>query len=283
MTKIRILAPLALFFVTAPFAENRLPRPWDKSAYPIDVPFLDKAPVIDGDLTEWKYRAFHDGVWDIFRVTRAPWYDPSLNRLTDHGNEAPPEDDLAARYYTAWDQKYLYLGAEVHDNVNDVDDPERDPTRWYFKDAVCWFIEAPRRNQAKSFGRGDNAFCFVIDIRKPPYGAWWRHGDATRKYVEAPIPKTAVEYAVRLDPWGRSKGDFILEARVEMAATFAKSDPDWHTPKIGDLYGMEIVHTDPDGGGYGGHLLIYGTGDNDASWGAMKLTGPLKPVLRRRE
>ncbi|MEO8126285.1 MAG: sugar-binding protein [Bryobacteraceae bacterium] len=283
MTKTRLLAALTLAATQVALAQNRPPRSWDKSAYPIDVPFLEKAPVIDGDLAEWKYLAFHDGVWDIFRVMHAPWYDPSLNRLTDHGNEPPPEDDLAARYYTAWDKKYLYFGAEVRDNVNDVEDPAHDPTRWFFKDAICWFIEAPRRNLAKSFGRGDNAFCFVIDVRKPSYGAWWRHGDATRNHVEEAIPKTAVDYVIRLNPWGRSKGDFVLEARVAMAATLGRSDPGWTAPKTGDEYGMEIVHTDPDGGGYGGHLLIYGAGDNDATWGAMKLTGPQRPVQRRPE
>jgi len=72
-------------------------------------------------------------------------------RLTDHGiapsvsagnglKEPPPEEDLQARYYTAWDDKYLYLGAEVKDNVNDVTDPQHEPKRWYYKDAICWFI-----------------------------------------------------------------------------------------------------------------------------------------------
>ena len=156
------------------------PDHWDKSSVRINVPFLEKAPVIDGDLSEWKYRAFTDGVWDIFRIANSPWYDPKRNRLTDHGNEPPPEDDLNARYYMAWDNRYLYLGAEVHDNVNDVTDPHHEPKRWYYKDAICWFIEAPHQARSDNFGRGDNAFCFVIDARKPSYGAWWRHGTATR-------------------------------------------------------------------------------------------------------
>ena len=87
------------------------------------VPLLETPPRIDGDLSEWKDRAFHDGLWDIYRVQQAPWYDQKRNRLTDHGNEPRPEDDLSARYYLAWDSRYLYFGAEVHDNVNDVDDP----------------------------------------------------------------------------------------------------------------------------------------------------------------
>jgi hypothetical protein len=66
-----------------------------------------------------------------------------------------------------------------------------------------------------------------------------------------------------------------------MAPTFGVSSTAWRAPKIGDTYGLTIVHTDPDGGEYGGHFLIYGRGDNDASWTAFTLTGPLSPVARQ--
>ncbi len=272
------IAACTVFFLL--FAQCNKERDW-RDFYPILIPRLEMTPRIDGDLSEWKDHAFHDGVWDIYRLQHTPWYDPAVNRLTDHGNEPSPEEDLSARYYMAWDDEYIYLGAEVHDNINDVVDPQHEPKRWYFKDAVCWFIEAPRHNKSKQFGRGDNAFCFVIDSTKPSYGAWWRHGDAQHTYIEEPLPPQAVSYAIRMNPWGRSRGDFILEARVQMAATFGKSDPDWRPPKIGDEYGLEIVHTDPDGGDYGGHFLIYGKGDDDATWGKMKLAGPIKPIERR--
>ena len=60
---------------------------------------------VDGDISEWREYAFSDGVWDLERLRHAPWYDPSRNRLTVHGNETGV--DLAARYYTAWDAQYL--------------------------------------------------------------------------------------------------------------------------------------------------------------------------------
>ena len=256
---------------------------WNADLPTIHVPFLEKAPHIDGDLREWKELAFTDGVWDIYRVQHASWYTPELNRLTDHGNEPNPEEDLAARYYTAWDDQYLYMGAEVRDNVNDVDDPEHAPHRWYFKDCVVWFIEAPWDEKEERFGQGDHGFCFVIDTRKPDYGAWWRHGDTMREYLEEPLPTEAVDYAIRMDPWGRSKADFTLEARVDMAATLGKSDPLWKPPQIGDVYGVQIVHTDPDGGAYGGHLLVYGETDDDTNWGKMILVGARQPLERREK
>ena len=89
-----------------------------------------------------------------------------------------------------------------------------------------------------------------------------------------------MDYQIRMDPWGRNLGDFILEARVDMGLTLGQPDPDWKPPQIGDTYSVEIVHTDPDGGNYGGHFILYGTGDDDATWGEMTLTGPLKPLKR---
>jgi len=255
---------------------------WAESP-PMQVPRLVEPPVIDGDLAEWKEQAFTDGVWDIYRLRRSSWYDPWRNRLTDHGDEPSPAEDLRARYYMAWDAEYLYLGAEVLDNVNDVADPAHEDKRWYFKDCVCWFVEAPRDRASESFGRGDNGFCFVIDSSYPPYGAWWRHGTPGERYLEEALPPGAVDYRIAMNPWGRSEGDFALEARVHMASTLGQSDPSWSPPAVGDAYSVEIVHTDPDGGGYGGHFLIYGTGDDDSTWREMVLGGPSRPVERRAE
>ena len=70
----------------------------DPYHYPIRVPQLERAPTIDGDLSDWKRDAFSDGVWDIARLAHSLWYDPKINRLTDHGNEIAPEEDLAAHF-----------------------------------------------------------------------------------------------------------------------------------------------------------------------------------------
>lgn len=249
------------------------------------VPLLEEGVVMDGDLSEWKAFAFSDGVWDIERIRHQPWYEAGRrNRLTDHGGESGDlAEDLQARYYIAWDADNFYFGAEVIDNVNDVEDPAPADHRWMFKDAICWFIEAPRDAAPEWFGQGDHAFCFVIDASRPSYATWWRHGTPTATYVEEPLPPGSVDYALRMNPWGTGEGDFILEARVAMSATFPVGDPRWQPPQVGDEYGLEIVHTDPDGGAYGGHFMIYGTGDDDATWGRMILVGPQKPVSRLPE
>ena len=273
----RITALLLALLLATPAAAQELPR--------IYVPYLADAPVIDGDLGEWKDAAHHDGVWDIHRLRHTSWFDGGArNRLTDQADpEPPPEDDLRARYYLAWDDAYLYFGAEVHDNVNDVDDPAHAPRRWMFKDAVCWFIEAPRDAAPERFGRGDNAFCFVADAAMPDYGAWWRYGTPTERYLEAPLSDDAATYALRFDPWGSGAADFVLEARVRMDAVFPTSEPRWTPPAAGDEYGLMIVHTDPDGGGYGGHFMVYGDGDDDSTWGRIILVGEQDPIERRPE
>ena len=248
------------------------------------VPYLAQPPVIDGDLAEWKDFAFNDGVWDINRLRHASWYDEGRrNRLTDHDDEPRPEDDLRARYYISWDDHNLYLGAEVVDNVNDVDDPAPADRRWYYKDSICWFIEAPHDDAPEWFGQGDNAFCFVIDEDRPSYATWWRHGAPGQTYIEEPIPSEAVDYSIQFDPWGTGPADFVLEARVAMAATFPKSDPRWRPPQVGDEYSLNIVHCDPDGGDYGGHFMVYGDGDDDATWSRLILVGPQEPIERLPE
>jgi hypothetical protein len=251
--------------------------------YEFTAPRLETPPVIDGDLGEWRDRAFTDGVWDIERLRHTPWFEADRNRLTNHGEDESPIDDLRARYYVAWDEEYLYFGAEVLDNVNDSDDPAHEDSRWYYKDCVCWFVEAPRDDLPEEFGQGGNGFCFVIDPSRPSYGAWWRHGNAKQTYIEEPLPKDTFEYQLRMDPWGRSPGDFILEAKVAMAPTLGVSDPTWRAPRNGDEYGLSVVHTDPDGGPYGGHFLVYGIGRNDGYWARMFLGGPAAAIERRSE
>jgi hypothetical protein len=78
-----------------------------------------------------------------------------------------------------------------------------------------------------------------------------------------------------MNPWNTGQGDFILQARVETASTLGKSNFSWRPSKAGDEYGLEIVHTHPDGAGHGGHLILYGKGDDAATWFAARLVGPI--------
>lgn len=245
-----------------------------QQAKTIQVPYLNAAPVVDGDLSEWKAKAFSDGSWDLERLQKCSWYEPKRNRLVVHEGEDDSSPDLSAQYYIAWDEEYLYFGAEVQDNTNDVSESKHAPKRWYYKDAIAWFIEAPRDTIAETFGEGNHGFCFVMDTTMPDYGAWWRHGSKAQNYLEEPLPEGQFAYSITMNPWNQSKGDYIFEAKVAHKSTLGSGAANWTTPKSGDRYSMMIVHCDPDGGEYGGHLLIYGQGDNDSSWVEIMLYKP---------
>lgn len=247
----------------------------------LSIPYVNSPIQVDGNVGEWKSKAFCDGWWDLDRLRNSDWYDPKRNRLADHGEDNTPADDLAARYYFAWSDSFLYLGAEVRDNVNDVTESRHEPKRWYYKDAISFFIEAPFDTVNESFAEGDHGFAFVIDSTRPDYGAWWRHGTADSSFIEEPLPENAVEYAIQFDPWGRSPADYVLEAKIAIYQTFAAGDPAWQAPHIGDRYKLMIAHCDPDGGEYGGHLLIYGKGDSDESWTEVRLVGELEEIVRK--
>lgn len=245
------------------------------------IPRLEEGITIDGNLVDWREVAFTDGLWDMRRIMQSPWYDGGKrNRLADHGFEPNLENDLNARYFIAWDEKYLYLGAEVEDNQNDVTESKHAPKRWYYKDAICWFFEAPADTIPDTFSEGCHGFAFVIDTTYPEYGAWWRHGTDKQSFIEEQLPEEAVEYAIRFNKQ-RSHAGYTLEARIDLSQTFATGDPAWETPEIGKFIKMMIVHTDPDGGEYGGHMLIYGAGDPDNSWHVFQLGDAIKPVVRK--
>lgn len=237
-----------------------------------EIPFLSEEPIIDGDLSEWEDLSFSDGHWDINRVMKSSWYSPKRNKGTIHQGEDTTQADLIATYYAAWDEHYLYLGAKIEDNHIDVEEMNHQDKRWYYKDAIAWFIEAPRDTIPEKFAGGDHAFAFILDKAKPGYGAWWRHGNSDESYIEEALPANAMNYEVVEE----NDGTYVLEAKIDMQKTFGYEDPNWTTPRIGDSYSMMIVHCDPDGGEYGGHLLIYGEGDLDSSWGEIILVGQKK-------
>ena len=156
--------------------------------------------------------------------------------------------------------------------------------RWYFKDAICFFIEAPADRVAEQFGAGDNAFCFVIDSYMPSYGAWWRHGTATKTFVEEAIPAVGRQLcdpdgplearSGRLHPGSTCRhgadawADATQLARAEAGRRLQAGDRS-HRPR-------RRVTTEA-------HFLLYGQGDDDSTWARMILTDPIEPIERKLE
>ena len=233
----------------------------------LKIPYLSVKPTIDGNLDDWKEQAYTDGIWDLDRVQESHWYNPKRNKITVHEGEDTIGIDLRSEYYMAWDDDFLYFGALVSDNVNDVIESKHEPKRWYYKDAVAWFIESPRDTIPEKFMNGNHGFAFIADTTRPEYAAWWRHGTEETPYIEEPLPSDAVEYVVSMI---NGTSNYCIEAKIN-ADKLLGTEPDFQGLKKGQSYGLMIVHCDPDGGEYGGHLLIYGAGDNDSTWSEMVL------------
>jgi len=219
---------------------------------------------IDGDLSDWKAQALSNGTWNINRVQTFDWFNTKRNKLTLHTGEDTTKTDLAAQYYIAWTDSHLLLGAEVTDNNTDVSEAHHEPKRWYYKDAIAWFFEIPNDTFPEKFEEGNHGFAFVADSTYPDYGAWWRHGTSQQPYLEEPIPADQVEYTLTFD---RKSASYVLEAKINICDLLNTS-----ILHAGQSLSMMIVHCDPDGAEYGGHMLIYGKGDLDSTWSVFTLT-----------
>ena len=176
----------------------------------INAPLLETAPTIDGDLAEWKDLAHNDGIWGHAPHQRGQLLSPRSRRAQPphRPRRRAASRRRLARHATTLlgDAQNFYFGAEVWDNVNDLDDPDPADKRWYFKDAICWFMEGPRDRANERFGQGDNAFCFVADPQRTPQNAWWRHGAPGQSYIEEPIPEAACDYVRAHGSLGPERG-----------------------------------------------------------------------------
>ena len=225
----------------------------------MDIPHANVSLNIDGDLADWKNYAYSQGKWNLKRSSSEPWHSPKRSRLINEADEPTGSIDLSSTFYIAWSDSGLILGAEVEDNILDVVETEHLDERWYNKDGVAWFFELPYDTIPKRFAAGSVALCFIADTSYPEYGAWMRYGNDSADYLEQAIPKETQEYSVKVTTDG-----YIIEAFVswELFRKYGQFSEEI-TETLGS---MMIVNCDPDGGEYGGHLLIYGKGDNDATW-----------------
>ncbi len=231
----------------------------------IDCERVTEPPVIDGDLTDWA-----DVVWLSFGMG-AHLPAVQMSWLRDDGGTEPAgtaqtDLDLAGRVGLRWDEEFLYLAAQVHDNVVDVDGSM--PEAWYHRDGVTMFFDVPRDGDGPGWITGDHALNFTADPRHPPHGRWWRRG-TPRGHLESPAPADVTHEVVLT-------GDgYRLEARVPLAL-LAAFTPAFRPPFEGREVGFLFLVTDPDGGAvaFGGQLLFGGSGDDDAAWARMRFVDP---------
>ena len=72
-----------------------------------------------------------------------------------------------------------------------------------------------------------------------------------------------------MEPSSEGPASYVLEAKIHFTQLTGAPIRPLGRYSGGERYGFMIVHCDPDGGEYGGHLLIYGKGDLDSTWEEM--------------
>jgi signal transduction histidine kinase/ligand-binding sensor domain-containing protein/CheY-like chemotaxis protein len=232
----------------------------------VEVEQAQTPPVIDGEIQDWAH---------VQWVRFAPDA-PHVSNLPNSGlrNDGPAElvgtagtaADLSGAFALQWDEQWIYLAAQVTDNVHDVQ--QGNPREWYFRDAVSLFLAVPPDDDGPDWNRGDHAFSFAADPTYPDYARWWRHGsDSGQQEVPAPAE---TRLAVVLG----DGGDYALEAAIPMSAL---ATSDWLPPFSGRAARFMLLVSDSDGGprtDLGGQLLYGGDDDNDTRWAKLRFVPP---------
>ncbi len=238
-------------------------------------------PVLDGEFTDW--RGAH---WTRFYPGAPQMSGRALNWLKDDGLSEPPGTaataaDLSGSFSIRWDDDWIYLAADVTDNVHDVSGGTS--LTWYLKDAVALYLDVPDDGDGGGWVLGDHAFAFVAEPSGPGDGRWWRRGEAKGSEESQAPPETRL--AVVLSETG-----YRIEAAIPMAPLTERT-PEWRPPFAGRSAGFFLLAADPDGGAEEVSQILYGgDDDNDANWATLRFveacgpspgsTGP-GPVLGR--
>ena len=212
---------------------------------------------IDGSLNDWgkvEWIPLGEGLPGISAV--------KMNELLDHGVTEPPGTaqtaaDLSGAFAIKWNKEFLYLAADITDNVRVVGRGQRD-WGWWIRDGVSLFLDVPNDGDGLDWVSGDHSFSFIADN---DIVGWWRHGDKTG-HREVAMPDV-VEYTVLLG----DGGNYTLEAAIPMDL-LGEFTPEWKPPFAGKNMGFILLVTDPDGEqpDWGGQLIYGGDFDHDKNW-----------------
>ena len=170
--------------------------------------------------------------------------------------------DLSATVALLWNDDYLYVAAEVMDDVHDVGDSV--PGQWWWEDSISLFFNLSGDAQGDQWLDGDNGFSFLFAEAGTAGAVWWRQGHDSG--VEEIPGGQGVEVAVEFTAMG-----YVLEAAIPMKDLSAN---------IGYEFGPEVGFTmllaDPDGDCQDSpcQLMWVGTGDDQAGWGTLTFSDP---------
>ena len=202
----------------------------------VTVSFAESAPVIDGEI---------DAIWSTEGIPVLE----AKNALVGSGFDA---SDLSGTAKVLWDNTYLYLLAEVTDDVK-----QNDSQNTYEDDNVEFYIDA------------DNSKSSAYDANDVQYSFAWNDG-TTVGALPAGRSTTGISYKI-----ADTESGYRVEARIP-----------WTTLQKSPTEGMEIgfdfmINDDDTGGGRDGKLSW--NAPTDQAWQDASLFGTLKLTQKKSE
>ena len=170
-----------------------------------------------------------------------------LNNVTDRPENITGKDDLSANWSAMWDNDYLYVIAEVTDDVK-----KSDSDTWWKDDGVEIYIDADN-SKTENYGNEDFQFGF-------------NYGD---KLTEAKHgTTTGVRYVFK-----DTENGYVFEAKLPWSTLGT-------TPAAGNLVGIDLQVGDDDAGNVVDSKIAAFATENNAwmspqYFGAMKLVSSL--------
>ncbi len=241
---------------------------WAHDPNPLVSSYIDKAPAIDGDLTDWDQIPFHE-------VTPENGVFDSESAVADNAA------DQSFTFAVANDGQYLYVAVMIRDDTLILDtnpDPAEKFARAWMDDAVEIFLDGDHshspdaRDAAGQEYKTGGEFSIVANgaVTSKMSGVPGKGGDPAY-WISAgsygPPPGAAYQA-----PWDTTGVGFAVEARFNLAILGANVSP-------GSTIGMTVsAHDDDDGEGRDTALYWKGLSPhcwkNEAGWGDVVLSGP---------
>ncbi len=190
---------------------------------------------VDGDFTEW----FNSGI--------KPWVLTPENDFVPVG-AITDSSDLKATVWLAIDDDYLYVAADVVDNVYHFGEGN-----WWDQDAFEFFIGLYNSKGSKHTGNRRGA--------EPDYKLQFHKNGVVNEYIGNTI-WTVEDADFHLEDF--SGVDYIIEARVPLDSIAGPEDVRFH-PARGMRIPLELYFHDNDGSGWDGNLA-WSPFNTDHAW-----------------
>lgn len=213
-----------------------------------------------------------DGIAKEKTWQRAPWY--PINHLL-LGDE-PSREDFYGRYKLSWDQNYLYILAEITDDV--LFDSHPNPLEFYWDDD-CLEVFIDEDASGGDHENNFNAFAYHIALDNQVVDIGPRNEDGSTNFV---LLNEHLE-----SRWNRSSKDYrklIWEVAVKIYDdSFKLNDRNQKPVKLmeGKSLGFMLAYCDNDGSQHrehfvGSHYIKPKNGDKNLGYKDASVFGTLK-------